>query len=344
MEGSRKRQIAYALTSFLLGVWAFIKVNAITGPTFEPIIAACTNPDISIDDFASKTEYHTYDPRVGLRVFNVLVCLITQFILELRETYPAGILVWGGVIVAAFPTAAIIIPEAGRAGARGPIRYPVLMGLLFQAVGISVVFPMVWLPSFVFGEGRRGSPLTLFRIMACFVLSLPGVVLTAVVFLAPTDGQLWTTCAGMLGGPILAMGGLFLLRDSSFDLSPTEQNIRISSVAMTNMYRMLMVFGFVGWYILVAICYRSYGTSVGDLWNDIWVDAKPSVAFMTIDTGVLYLTLLMFIAYRSDELKAVKALLLTTILGPATACCLVLMEVENETKFDDSYREDIKKD
>ena len=56
-----------------------------------------------LDDFAQKTGYHSYEPMLGLGAFKLLVCLITQFLLELRETYPAGLLTWGGVVVVALP-------------------------------------------------------------------------------------------------------------------------------------------------------------------------------------------------------------------------------------------------
>uniref|UniRef100_A0A7S4AJR2 Uncharacterized protein n=1 Tax=Pseudo-nitzschia australis TaxID=44445 RepID=A0A7S4AJR2_9STRA len=334
MEAFRTRQIAYALVSFLVGVWAFITVNAISGPAFEPIIAACSNPDIPIEEFAAKTGYHDYEPRVGLKVFNLLVCLITQFLLELRETPPAGVLVWAGVVVVSLPCCVIANVEAGRAGARGPIRYPVVMALLFQLFGISVVFPLVWLPGFVFGEGRRGSPVTLFRVVMGALFSIPGTVLTLIVFLAPTESRLWTTAAGILGGPMLALTGLVLFTDKSSEITATEENTKASSRAIQTVYKLLMAIGFVGWYVLVGIAYRSYGIAIGDLWKDIWVEAGPSVAFMTIDTGVLYLALVIFVAYRSDEFKAAKALLLTTVLGPATAVIVVLMEIENETEYD----------
>jgi len=341
-----QRQVAYALTSFLLGVWTWKKVNAVSGPLFEPVIAACTNPDIPLEDFASTTGYHVYDPRVGLKVFDLLVCIITQFLLELRETYPAGILTWGAIVVVTMPLSILTTAEGGRAGARGPIRYSVIMGLLFQLFGISVIFPMIWLPSFVFGEGKRGSPLTLFRVVMAALFTLPSLILTVTVFVAPTESQLWTTAAGMLGGPILAMFGLVLFRDGSSELAPTEENAKTSSAVIRNTNKMMMVLGFVGWYTLVAIAYRSYGTSIGNLWNDIWVNAGPSVAFMTIDAGVLYLAILMFIAYRHGESKAAKALFLTTILGPATAICFVFIEMENEIelKFAASFPDDKKKD
>lgn len=90
-------------------------------PAFEPILAACTNPDYkeSMDEFVSKTGYHAYEPLVGLKIFEVLVCLITQFLHELRMTYPAGLLTWVGVILAAQPCAVLGIAEAGRNNARG---------------------------------------------------------------------------------------------------------------------------------------------------------------------------------------------------------------------------------
>lgn len=130
------RQFFFASASFLLGVWAFIKVNSISGPAFEPIVAACTNPDISTEDFATKTGYHYYEPKLGLGAFNVLVCLITQFLLELRETPPAGFLVWGGVICVSLPITIANTVVPGRKGTRGPVNYPTVFGLLVQLLGL----------------------------------------------------------------------------------------------------------------------------------------------------------------------------------------------------------------
>jgi hypothetical protein len=331
---SRQRKIAYALTSFLVGVWAFIEVNSISGPAFEPILASCTNSEIAPEDFASATGYHEYDTRVGLGAFNVLVCLITQFLLELRETHPAGLLVWMGVVVVSLPISGFSIESSGRKGAKGPILYPVTLGLLYQCFGISVMFPMVWVPAFVFGEGQRGAPLTSFRIVVATVISLPIILLTAFVFLAPTDSQLWTSSAGMLGGPVLAMSSLVLMKDVSPELVATNETAKATSTAVKNMYKLFCVIGLVDWCVMVAIAYQAYGTSLGDLWDDIWVSANASVKFMTIDSGVLYLAVLLFLGYRCGESKAAKALFLTPVLGPATACCLVLIEEQNEATFE----------
>jgi len=289
-------------------------------------------PDISPEDFASATGYHAYNTRVGLGAFDDLVCLITQFFVELRETHPAGFLVWVGVVVVNLPWYGFSLEASGQKGARGPLLYPAIMALLFQIFGVSVMFPMVWIPSFVFGEGQRGAPLTSYRTAAATWLALPMTILTILVFAAPTDSQLWTTSAGILGGPWLAMCPWAVFLDGSSKLVATKENVRATSEAMKKIYKFLSVIGLVGWYILVAIAYRAYGTSPSAFWNDVWVTAGPSVKFMAIDTGVLYLAMLLFLGYRCGEAQATRALLLTTVLGPAAACCVVLIEDQDAAK------------
>ena len=326
-RGITTRTIVYALSSFALGAWAFIKVNAISGPAFEPILGAYTKYDAK--DFVLNTDYHEYEPLLGLGAFNVLVCLITQFLLELRNTYPAGILSWGGVIVVSFPATLMSISAAGRRGGKGPIRYPTVLGLLYQLFGVSVMFPLVFNPSYMLGGPQFGVPVTKSRVIGGTALALPGVILTYLVFTVPTDNYLWTCSAGILGGPIIALSGLFLFTDKSSTLEATPQNITTSNKALQKAYSLLAIVGFIFWYSLVYIGYQSYGLALDSLWRDIWTEAGPSVAFMTIDTGVLYLGILIFLAYQSEK-KALKAAVFTPFVGPATAVCLALKELEQE--------------
>eukprot|EP00579_Thalassiosira_antarctica_P004452 CAMPEP_0201882974 /NCGR_PEP_ID=MMETSP0902-20130614/15070_1 /ASSEMBLY_ACC=CAM_ASM_000551 /TAXON_ID=420261 /ORGANISM="Thalassiosira antarctica, Strain CCMP982" /LENGTH=353 /DNA_ID=CAMNT_0048411667 /DNA_START=32 /DNA_END=1093 /DNA_ORIENTATION=+ len=325
----QRRPVCYAIASFCLGAWAFYEVNTISGPYFEPILAACNNPDISADNFAQKTGYHSYEPKLGLGAFNVLVCLITQFLLELRTTYPAGILTWGGVVVVSLPLAVSNMVAAGRKGAIGPVRYPTIFGLLFQLFGISVIFPMLYNPSYIFSGSKRGVPTTSLRVIAATLMALPGVILTFLVFYVPTESYIWTCAAGILGGPILVLVSLTMWTDKSSSLESSTRNITKSSDAIQKAYSLLAIVCFVFWSCLMTIAFQSYGFALDLLWRDIWVEAGPSVAFMTIDTGVLYLGALLLIAYES-EWKAIKAVLVTPIVGPGTALCLVLKELEFE--------------
>jgi hypothetical protein len=325
--GIHTRDMCYAIVSILLGSWAFFKVNSISGPAFEPILAACTDPEISAGDFSQKTGYHAYEPLLGLGVFNFLVCLITQLLLELRTTYPSGLLTWGGVVVVSLPLVLLQTLSAGRRGARGPVRFPTAIGLLSQLLGISVVFPLIYNPSHIYSLGGPGVPVTDFRIRGGALMASPIIVLTLLVFCASTESYVWTASAGVLGGPLLAMMGLALWTDESIAVEASPENIARSSRSIERAYQMLALVSFVLWSVLVSVAYQSYGFSFHGLWRDIWTEAGPSVAFMTIDTGVLYLGALLNIAYQS-EWRAIKALAITPIVGPGAACCMALKDVE----------------
>eukprot|EP00565_Helicotheca_tamesis_P008251 CAMPEP_0185733684 /NCGR_PEP_ID=MMETSP1171-20130828/20293_1 /TAXON_ID=374046 /ORGANISM="Helicotheca tamensis, Strain CCMP826" /LENGTH=339 /DNA_ID=CAMNT_0028403469 /DNA_START=83 /DNA_END=1102 /DNA_ORIENTATION=- len=323
------RRLCYAAVSFIVGAWAFVKVNSISGPAFEPILAACGNAEISAEDFARETGYHSYEPKVGLGVFKILVCLITQFLLELRETYPAGLLTWGGVVVAALPLNGLMTITAGRRGAKGPVIYPTIIGLLYQLLGISVIFPLIYNPSYYFSGAKLGVPVTNLRITAAVIFTLPVTLLTYFVFASPTNGYTWEVSAGILGGPILAMLGLPLWLDKSPSMEVTSENVARSNSAIQRAYTFLSAVAFAIYSYLLVVAYQTYGLAFDELWRDIWSEAGPSVAFMTIDTGVLYLGELLFIAYHS-EWKAFKAFLMTPLVGPGAACCIVLKELEGE--------------
>jgi len=345
------KQLGFALTSFVLGVWAFITVSAISGPAFEPIIAACSNPDYkgNMDEFVTQSGYHAYEPMVGLKLFELLVCITTQFIFELNQTFPAGVVTWGGLILVVQTVAVLCTIEAGRKGARGFIRYSILFGLLGQLFGISVVFPMLWVPAYILGRGN--GPISKRRIHACIPLSLPGIGLTLAVFGADTDSYAWTVCAGMLGGPVVPLVSGVLWTDVP-TVSPNNETIQASITSVKKLYRIAAIMSAVGYYILIYIVYGAYasegggggfGTILGRLWSDIWTDANPSVAFMTIDTVVLYLGVLLLVAYQDTE-KAFKAIVLTPLFGPAAAS-LVLAELE-ETRYEhqeETDNEDSKK-
>mmetsp|Transcript_20188 Transcript_20188/g.40192 ORF Transcript_20188/g.40192 Transcript_20188/m.40192 type:complete len:345 (+) Transcript_20188:46-1080(+) len=320
------KQIAFASASFLLGLWTFRTVNAISGPQFEPIIAACTDPSIAIEEFAAKTGYHVYEPRVGLQVFNFLVCLITQFLFELRQTPPAGLLVWCGIIVVV-PTYSIFATvEAARHGARGPIRYPMIFGMLGQLIGISVTVPLLWVPSYILGGGT--GPVHPARSYLSVLLCLPTLLLTVVVFTADVDGSLWTTSAGILGGPGLVLCGAALWPVPAAPASPSPDYVRASAQAIRTAYRIAAAVAAVGYLYLLRIAHAEYGWDVSALWRAVWTEAGSSVAFMTVDTIVLYVGVLSYVACRSGA-GVVKAALLTPFVGPAAAS-LVLAELEEK--------------
>ena len=149
--------------------------------------------------------------------------------------------------------------------------------------------------------------------------------------------------AGILGGPILAMVGLPMWLDRSPTLEVTHENVKRSNDLIQKSYNILAVVSFVFYACLMAVVYQTYGFAFNEVWRDIWTEAGASVAFMTIDTGVLFAGVLLFIAYH-NEWKAIKALSMAPLLGPGAACCLVLKELENEWSLALMLTEEGKKD
>ena len=326
-NSSPKRKATFAAASILLGLVAFKKVNEVSGPAFEPILEVCTDATIAPEEFAAKTGYHEYDAAVGFKVFNVLVCLITQFLFELRNTYPKGLLTWCGLMVVALPFGIVSSLESGRAGVKGLLRFPVFIGLLYQLFGISVMAPLVWVPAYIYGAGN-GS-ISTFRTRLAVPLNAPGPIITIIVFVVDTASKLWTTCAGILGGPGLPMLGLVYWADTipATDKDDTYKSRIDSAKRAAFALRSMVPTAFAAWYVLVYIAYNKYGFDLPALWKGIWTDAKGSVAFMTVDTIVLFLAVIIYIAYR-DEKAYVKALGLTPLLGPGAACSLILADIE----------------
>ena len=269
--------------------------------------------------------------------------------IELNQTFPAGVVTWGGVIIVAQTTGVVSIIEAGRKGARGFIRYSILFGLLGQLFGISVVFPMLWVPAYILGRGH--GPISKRRIDTIIPLLSPTIILTLVAFGANTDSYMWMLGAGMLGGPALPLFSGVLWTDVP-PVNPNKETIQACITSVKKAYTIAAIIGGVGYHLLIYIVYRAYasegiggfGTILGRLWSEIWTDANASVAFMTIDTGVLYLGVLLLVAYQ-DTGKALKATVLTPLFGPAAAS-LVLAELE-EARYEneeDPVKEDSKKE
>lgn len=319
------RKALYGISSVLVGLWAFKKVNEISGPSFEPILAACTNPELStMRDFVQKSGYHEYEPKVGFGIFNVLVCLITQFLLELRNTYPEGLLVWSGVLLAALPFGVMSIYESGRGGVKkfSPIRYPIIIGLLAQLFGISVVFPLIWVPGYIWGFGN--GPVSYYRFKWIVPLLIPGWLLTFIVFTAGTSSYTWTVAAGILGGPGVTLAGAVLWLDKVPPL--TIENAQRTKKRIEFISKAVAMFGAIVHWVLLWIAIRTYD-SFGDFYIRVWAESNASVKFMVIDTLVLYASVLLWIAFH-DEMMAIKAFRMTPLIGFGAAPLLLLPTIE----------------
>lgn len=309
----------------------------VLGPDLAPLAEACRDHASFVAALAapsSEMELVPYEPRLGLFVLQPFVCLITQFLYQLTRAHPAGLLAWCGTMVVATPTLLLLLLEAGRMGARtgSPVRHPLVMGILYQVLGISVVFPLLWVPTYGWGRGR-GS-ISVARVLAGLPLSLlMPLFLTVPLFVFPAPSTAWSRVAGAIGGPAVVVLPCVLLwlLDRTLAWAPG------SPLAAPAPPRLLaLAYGtsgaaaFLGWCGLLAIALTHYGTDAPALFRDLLSSdhAPAAVRFMAVDGLVLWLGLLLFLLAHRSTGCALEALVLTALFGPGAACALALAGAE----------------
>jgi hypothetical protein len=285
----------------------------------EPVGLACSS-----NILFEKSGYHPYEAGLGGK----FVCIVTQFLHELTQANPIGLITWSTCILAAIPAFTLISIEAGRYGAKGLLRFPTVFSLLGQYIGISVIFSAIWVPCFLYGGTTTGNvgAVTPIRAYASGLMILPFLIGTILVFGLDTSTYAWTLSAGVLAGPLAALPPILL-----WPLLPPQNekpdDVAKGCFAVANVHILSTIVGFVGWSLVVFKAIDRFGTDTTLLWNDIWVDPLPSVYFMTWDAMGLFAGVIIYIC-SINLLDGMIALLLTPFLGPGAACSLMLARLE----------------
>ena len=89
---------------------------------------------------------------------------------------------WCYTILALIMTCLMVNIEAGRTDAQtlSLVRYPIVLGLVGQLFGISVMVPLLWIPFYIFSHGN-GPPVDLLsqishsKYIADIHIGLPGI-------------------------------------------------------------------------------------------------------------------------------------------------------------------------
>lgn len=317
------------LASVALGVWAFIQTQAIAKRIFEPtgIADACQSKDYAdVDDFVTQTGLRAYDKRVGLVVLEPFICLLTQLMHQLVEQYPAGWLSWGATMNQ-FPILIAMYLEAGRQGSKGLLLWPTFVFLLFQLLGISVVIPLLWVPSYCIWGNKEGGAVSLTRARTVFWIGLVLPIFTILTFLVyPSDSEMWATCAGILTGPVACLPGLVMGMDKAPRTISKENAIR-SAETSALAYGIAGILALLWWFYIVYTALLHYGLDLNALVQDVWFEAPPAVQFMTFDGGVLWLGMLLYIGSK-DLKRMLEAIVTTVFFGPGAAFAMALASIE----------------
>jgi len=312
----KNSKIGVAMLGIIFGVGAFLLTQFVSKEWMDPFVKTCG--DSSESDV--KVLLHEFEPKLG----GTFVCVITQFLFKLSQE-PAGFLTWGITIGLAIPSCLVFGIESGRAGAYGIVRYPGVLGLLSQILGISVVFPGLFVPGYSFGEGQGA--VNVRRVYISVFLLIPVVFLSVILFTVDTNSYVWTCAAGLAGGPLTPCLTLLYWM---FDTQPKSETSDIykGCRASANAYTVAAILALVQWYINLYYAYISFET-FSDMVSALWgSQSHPAVAFMTVDAVVLFLGLLLFLFLKCGITGSIKALLISPVLGPGAAVSLILHESE----------------
>jgi hypothetical protein len=313
-----------AALGITIGIFCQQATAKVTAKWMKPIVEQCTQGDLGDQERIVLFGLHPYESSLG----GSFICIITQFLHSLATEYPAGLLAWGSVILVSLPFALIGGIEPGRAGAKGPVRYPVIIGLLAQLLGACVVIPAIWIPAYIFGGSREGGAFHSSRPFWSIVAYLPAIFLTLALFLINPDSQLWSICAAILGGPLMAFLAFSLVAPPT-DTKEMEKHEKPAIASLVKGYDLFTVLSLIAWVILVFHAVKTYGLNVFALYDGIWGEAHPSVKFMTID-ALGFLSAIFIYVYLRSPSHLWKVLMLTPLVGPGAAVCHVLKETEQK--------------
>ena len=325
----RAREYVCAALGVVIGVSCFVITNRVTKEWMDPLVAACLTGEYATPTDRILSEHIVpYEPRLG----GGFVCLITQFLEALVSNYPGGILTWGSVILVSGPFSVVAGVEAGRVGSHGPIRYSILMGMLAQLLGVCVVMPAVWIPSYIlFGSRCNDSDgLFLFHPQrpwhAVYTFIIPTLLTFGLFWWEPSSSTAWKQCAGLLGGPALAFLPLVYYwspTPSSKEMQPTDAER--AKVSYRNALKVVGFLSFVGWIGLVYIAVSAYGFHIlTAIMNGLWTNAHPAVKFMTVDTIGFFLATMIY-AYLQSPLAMWRMAKLVPLLGPGAAFSYIMV-------------------
>lgn len=328
MQRSKRRNLLCAAISAALGIFAFVQCQVETKEMMEPVMDYCVNGAEAVRAATKGKgplqlagyDAMPYEAKLG----GTFVCLITQFLYRLTQNGPAGFITWTATIVASLPLGMLMSLESGRSGAKGPVMYPTIVGLLAQFLGISVSFPVVWVPSYLLLGGSRTGAVPTLRPYAAVYLLPPIVALTYLAFNLDPASYQWTLTAGILGGPLLPLLSLLLwkLKPKAAD-AVTPQDVSRGAIASSNCYLIVSVVAMAMWVTVLRASFAEYGLSSDAMKAGMWFDADPAVRFMVLDAVVLFAGALAYVA-SVDPVDAAAALLISPIIGPGASVGLML--------------------
>jgi hypothetical protein len=329
-------KVIVSALSVILGAHTFLKTQDNLSPEWT---AACSNSDnLEIEQWLQENPgLVRYQDAYEFQAFHGLVCKQTQLMHELNDTNASAL---SCIIMAtiAVPLLMAILLEAGRKDAGAPLRIPLAMWLMAQNFGLSVVFPLVWLPLYCFTRGTAGS-IHSFRIYATLPMAIPALILTVLVFYLDPSTPLWSHFAALLAGPAICGSAIIL---SLFPDPELGNDNEAKKQGITSRRLTAIVYGIAGlaslaiWlWMLFLMVIPTYGwSSISGVYGEVWVDAPTKLRCKTFEALALWISGLLYVGFQSKQ-AAFEVVGLSALFGPGAGLCMALavVAIEDDTQF-----------
>lgn len=315
--------------SIALGVVNGYKLHDAAGDWIQTMSELC---DGSINDSSSTTPLQPY---LQWGIFDSFVCSLTQMFYEIAIQNPGGKMVLISTFTTYMPVLILMAYEAGRPTAKAFVKYPMIVALIAQFIGISLAFPLFWIPSYIAsggssggGNGGRGN-LSMHRIYLSLLPPMVYMTFGLLVSFVPPTTFLWTFSAGILGGPIIVLTFLPLWlfsndQNASQDNNNEKKKTNSQSAHSTLPYAACGFVCFFIWlWMVTLVILPQLGFSPIAIYQEVWGNAGPTVKFFTLDALVLWLSTILVIAYEKSS-AAWEVIGATCLFGPGAAISLIL--------------------
>jgi hypothetical protein len=316
------KRIILAVLSVALALVTNYVLQSLIAEDFKLVVEKCSAGDYDgLDPF---------EPMLG----GTFVCIITPFFRNIVRG-PSGFFVWGTIVTLFLVAEVHVMVESTREGTKGLLLSPFVVFVIGQFVGISVAFPLLWVPSFMLWKRGTAYGFAEVHKILVIVLSAWVLALSALMFVFQVDTYYWTFTAGLVGGPFFAFP---LLLKHLVPLS-LSSNGQASKATIVQTYDIVIVVATLVWMGSVASLIHEIGFDASNLWDVMWNKTNSSVQFIQIDWIVWFLSLLIIVGDENLR-NVVQTMVLATLIGPGAATALALRNQKKDSQVSNHVKVD----
>ena len=303
--------LSIALGGLTMGIFRFADTNQSVPALFEKCWMGTENG-------------FELQPYLQIGVFDGFHCFITQLFYHVAASTYGGTVAGLGTFVAFTPWLVFIGLEAGRPGAKGLIRYPMIVACILQ-MGAGMFLLSVYIPCYIYGRSQERSPLSKAYILCSTLPPLAYAVFAGLTFFTPANTMMWQVSTVILGGQGIILSFAPLWWVSGGKPLENEESRRLATVP----YILNGTISFVLWLGVLSIVVFQMKADFQIMFEALWKDATSFVRFLFIDAVSIWVASLVLVGYlRPSVLK--ECLGLSALFGPGSGVAMALAGIEVE--------------